>query len=303
MTASTEARLVALGEASPDEWMALSTSAHWNQTEADWQTMLGLGRGWGWGLRAPGERGPDTLVASTLVLPYETRFAWISMVLVLPKHRGRGHARRLLGLALDDLGSRGLLPLLDATPAGRPVYLKHGFVDAWGFERWRRKANAGALPGDAVAPPRVRPLREADWPAIGALDAPAFGASRLPLLRALARRLPGAAWVMEGERALRGFVFGRDGRTALQLGPLVADDDGAGIALLSAALGALQRSGAANGRDLIVDLRSGREPLAAWLRERGFAPERPFTRMVHGAQEKAPGDARRVCLVAGPELG
>ncbi len=301
MTASTEARLVALGEASPDEWMALSTSAHWNQTEDDWQTMLGLGRGWG--LRAPGERGRETLVASTLVLPYEARFAWISMVLVLPKHRGQGHAGRLLGLALDDLHSRGLLPLLDATPAGRPVYLKQGFVDAWGFERWRRKAHPGAMPGDAAVPPRVRPLREADWPGLGGLDGPAFGASRLPLLRALARRLPRAAWVMESERALRGFVLGRDGRTALQLGPLVADDDSAAIALLTAALGALQPGGATNARDVVVDLRNGREPLAAWLRARGFAPERPFTRMVHGAQEKAPGDARRVCLVAGPELG
>ncbi|MBI5716544.1 MAG: hypothetical protein HZC37_02530 [Burkholderiales bacterium] len=303
-----------LADAAPAEWMALSTSAHWNQTEEDWRTMLALGRGWGLRLR-DANSGRDELVASTLVLPYAQRFAWISMVLVLPAQRGRGHAARLLGVALEDLRSQALLPLLDATPAGRPVYLKQGFVDAWGFERWRRKALAGAVP-PAVVPPAsatsmakaaaaadVRPLRESDWPAVDANDVVAFGASRLRLLRALAQRLPGAAWLVEGVVGPRGFLLGRDGRTALQLGPLVADDDGTAIDLLRAALGALHRDSAARGRDLIVDLRNGREPLAAWLRAQGFAPERPFTRMVHGAGNAAPGDAARICLVAGPELG
>ena len=46
--------------------------------------------------------------------------------------------------------------------------------------------------------------------------------------------------------------------------------------------------------------------LPATLRERlseiGFAPERSFTRMVHGPQA-APGETALVVLVAGPELG
>lgn len=292
--------------------MALSTAAHWNQTEQDWRTMLALGHGWG--LRQRDGLGRGTLVASTLVLPYESRFAWISMVLVAPEARGQGHASRLLRVALDDLAARRLLPLLDATPAGRPVYLKQGFVDAWGFERWRCKVLRGAAATAALtagatvgapqaAPPRARPLRESDWPALAACDAAAFGASRLPLLRALAARLPSAAWVVDGMHGPRGLLLGRDGRTALQLGPLVADDGAVAMALLSAALGALRDGGEDRDRDLIVDLRGGREALAGWLRARAFEPERPFMRMVHGAQGKAPGDARRVCLVAGPELG
>jgi hypothetical protein len=42
--------------------------------------------------------------------------------------------------------------------------------------------------------------------------------------------------------------------------------------------------------------------LRAWLEERGFEFQRPFTRMVHGA-DRAPGDEKLVYLVAGPELG
>jgi len=318
---------VPLHEAAPKELMALSASAHWNQNEDDWRTMLALGRGWG--LRQRDPEGRDILIASTLVLPYGgeaiDRFAWVSMVLVLPGQRGQGHAQRLLRIALDDLRAQGLQPVLDATPAGRPVYLKEGFVDTWTFTRWRRPAGALVVSRDssdqaAGRRAAVRPLLEGDWPLIERLDAPAFGASRVPLLRELARRAPTAAWVAE-----RGYVLGRPGRTALQLGPLVVEDgddsdEAADVALplLAAALRGCADEAAR--RDIVVDLRDerderdgrdGREPCAAWLRAQGFVPERPFTRMVHGAQAKAgekakakaPGDAGRVVLVAGPELG
>ena len=159
--------------------VALSRSANWNQNEADWRLMLELGHGWG--VFAP----DGTLAASTLVLPYGGRFAWVSMVLVLPAQRRKGYATKLLRVALDDLRRRGLTPMLDATPAGREVYLQEGFRDTWGFSRLRSSSSA---PGEAA--PGVRSLAAADWPSVLALDAPAFGASREPLLRVLAARLP-----------------------------------------------------------------------------------------------------------------
>ena len=280
--------------------MALSSAAHWNQTEQDWATMLALGRGWG--LRQADAAGCDRLVASTLVLPYGARFAWISMVLVLPEARGQGHAGRLLGVALQSLAADQLLAVLDATPAGRPVYLKHGFVDDWRFARWRcAGGGADTTPGAASA--GVRRLRESDWPALDALDAPAFGACRLPLLQALAARSPQSAWVAEGGLGLRGYLLGRAGRTALQLGPLVAEDDDVAISLLDAAWHPARSAARRLGRDIVVDLREGRDRMAQWLTARGFAIERPFTRMVMSGRQSAPGDARCIALVAGPELG
>lgn len=320
MTANTDPRaaaasspqLVKLTDAAPAQLQALSAAAQWNQTEEDWRTMLAIAQGLSWGVSVRNAAaGGTVLAASTLALPYQSSlpnqppFAWISMVLVLPPWRGQGFATELLRHALKELAARRLRPVLDATPAGHPVYLKHGFVDGWGFTRWRRAAVAGA---PAAAPPSrgpmagIRPRGAADWPAIEALDGPAFGANRLPLLRKLARRLPQAAWVAEKGGKLRGYVLGRDGRTALQLGPLVADDDRTALALLQAALPVVGATASASGRDVIVDLRDPCRGIAAWLQAQGFVAERPFMRMVHGGGVP-PGDAARMVLMAGPELG
>ncbi|MGH8706288.1 MAG: GNAT family N-acetyltransferase, partial [Burkholderiales bacterium] len=173
--ASTE-RVLALGPEHLAGCLALSASANWNQNEADWRLMLQLGRGWG--LALGDEMRGGTLAASTILLPY-CAFAWVSMVLVLPAHRGRGYATTLLDVALAESEKHHLTLVLDATPAGHEVYAQQGFRDTWGFRRYalaREPARA-----EPVAGVSVRPLREADWPQLLALDASAFGASREPL--------------------------------------------------------------------------------------------------------------------------
>lgn len=255
--------------------VALSAAAGWNQNEADWRLMLELGQGWGLAL------ADGTLAASTLVLPYGERFAWISMVLVLPGHRRKGYASRLLSIALNHLEEQGLVPVLDATPAGREVYRQAGFRDCWGFKRYFLNEKTQEEENG-----EVRALREGDWRWILELDRAAFGASRERLLRALAARLPEAALVGEGE----GFVLGRDGREAAQLGPLVANSPQLARRLLDAAVERVA------GR-LYLDIADH-----AGLARPELVLQRPFTRMVRGAA-RAPGEQSKMYLVAGPELG
>jgi ribosomal protein S18 acetylase RimI-like enzyme len=267
--------------------LALSQSANWNQNAADWRLMLGIGQGWGVTL------ADGTLAASTLVLPYGS-FAWVSMVLVLPAQRRRGYATQLLRTALAELKRRALTPILDATPAGREVYVQEGFRDTWGFRRLRLQDTIAAL----ERPAAVRPLRETDWTQLLELDARAFGASRERLLRALAARLPHAALVAEDGGRLAGYLLGRDGREARQLGPLVARSSQAARALLAEALARVPPP-------LYLDVVDREPGITAWLGSLGFEFQRPFTRMVHGALPtmNAPGEAGLVFSPAGPELG
>lgn len=295
------ATVEALTAADLDAALLLSISALWNQCRADWAMLVALGEGWG--IRCSTPSGEVKLAASIVVLPYPSKgsgFSWVSMVLVLPEFRRRGFAAQLLRHAVGVLQERGLTPLLDATPAGHAVYEQEGFRDTWGFARYLCAAPAEPKPRRVSSAPGVgqcttRALREADWSAIAALDLPAFGADRLPLLRSLAQRLPSAAHVAcEGDRPT-GFVLGRDGREAHQIGPLIAADDATAKALLREALASIDGP-------VYIDLVDRRKTLLPWLAAQGFAFQRPFMRMVHGAVA-APGDASRIVLVAGPELG
>ena len=256
--------------------LTLSRSAKWNQNEADWRVMLAIGRGWGITL------GDGTLAAYTVVLPYGGKFAWISMVLVLPEHRRKGHATRLLRVAIAELQASRLTPVLDATPAGREVYRQEGFHDTWSFKRFARGAAGAAVNGQRAGPIVWRRALE--------LDADAFGGDRQWLLRALQKRLPQCALAVP-----EGFVLGREGREAHQVGPIVARDEATALALLEQALGTLSDP-------VYADVADHAPRLQQWLLERGFVVQRPFTRMVHGGG-RAPGNDKLVWLVAGPELG
>jgi len=274
VTASTEHPL---GPQHIAACFALSQAAHWNQNEADWRLMLDIGRGWGLSL------ADGTLIATTLVLPYGA-FAWISMVLVHQDQRRQGHASRLLRLAIDDLRARKLTPVLDATPASREVYRQEGFHDTWTFKRYHKSGSGGAFA------PLIRGVARSAGGFDSGLDREAFGADRARLLRALQQRLPQAA------RSLpNGFVLGRDGREAWQIGPLVARDEETAMALLKPAIAAVPAP-------LYVDVVDHAPRLQQWLQAQGFVFQRPFTRMVHGGG-RAPGNEQLVYLVAGPELG
>jgi len=275
--------IVALDQRHLAGCLALSRSANWNQNEADWRLMLGFGRGWG--ISAP----EGTLRASTIALPYGTDFAWIAMVLVLPEHRRKGYASRLLSVALAEMEKQKRVTLLDATPAGREVYMQAGFRDCWGFKRFSLST---AFPLERKA----KPLASTHWPQVLALDAVAFGASRETVLRNLAARKPSAALVAEGDGQFAGFVLAREGREAIQVGPLVARDAGTARDLLAAALGAMPGP-------VYVDIADHAAALQGWALERGFVVQRSFTRMAHGPEGRTPGEASIVFCPAGPELG
>jgi hypothetical protein len=286
--APTEAlRTALLSPAHAEDGFRLSAEAGWNQTAADWRLMLESGE-------AIGQFTPDgQLVASAVILPYGGRLAWIGMVLTTGGFRRRGLATTNLRWAIRRCEELKLIAGLDATPAGREVYRPLGFADVFGLTRFKAEAPSATAPApDDV---RLRPMRADDLDRIARAEADALGAERRHLVAYSWQAAPEGAWLAEGATGLEGFVLCRPGRLARHIGPLCAGRVETAKALLARAL--------ENRREpASIDVPDDQRAFAAWLGECGFAPVRPFTRMLKDARP-VPGDARRIFAIAGPELG
>ena len=266
--------------------VALSCEAGWNQTGADWRLFVELG-----GVICLLRDG--RVIATAATLPYAGSFAWISMVLVTASERRQGLASWLLRRCVDDLSARKLVPMLDATPAGRAVYRRLGFQDHWTLQRLIGRTLR--MPAAGTSGATMRSIGAADWPRLIAYDTAIFGTDRGGLLRRLAPRLRDTALIAERDGKTAGFLLGRDGRVMNQLGPLLAEDDAVALDLLSRAVGSVPSP-------IAVDVPDRHVKLRGWLTSLGFAAERPLTRMAYGTS-RAFDDAARLFAIAGPELG
>ena len=269
---------------------ALVAEAGWNQTAKDWRAFLELGKVFA--IRD----GSQRVVATAATLPYGGQFAWISMVLVTKEFQRQGLATRLLRRCIEDIQSAGLVPVLDATPAGREVYRGLGFEDSWGFQRYVRKESP--VPQTQSAGPAnvtLQPITDADWPKLCAYDAGIFGADRGALLARMRGRAPAIEKLALRDGKIAGFILGRDGRVATQIGPIVADDEHVARALLEQAIDNTPGQ-------TFIDVADAKTGMIADLAARGFVSQRPLTRMLLG-RSTAFGDGRRTYAVAGPEFG
>jgi hypothetical protein len=278
------ASIEAIGSDQCEAVWPLSIEAGWNQNVADWRFMLGAGQGFGC-------RGADgRWEASSLVLPLGDKLAWISMVLVTSARRRGGLGSGLLKRCIAEVLASGAVAGLDATEQGRPIYLPLGFHDLYRISRWHLEGVREA--SSDIAP---RPVTASDLPAIIAYDCARSGMERPALLRHLAGRQPKAAWVVESAGRLKGFVMGREGRTATSIGPVVADDEATGLTLIARAASAVPGP-------FIIDVPEAHGDIRRWLQRQGATSPRGYMRMTLG---NAPGldDPSHLFALAGPELG
>ncbi|MGO9269934.1 MAG: GNAT family N-acetyltransferase [Terriglobia bacterium] len=303
--------------------MRLKDIAGWNQTSRDWERFLDASPE-GCFVAEQGGRVCGTVTT----IAYEGRFAWIGMVLVDPEYRSRGFGTQLLETAIAYLDAAGIPTLkLDATPQGKPLYEKLGFVPEYEIERWALRAafhtdgddtggvrdselgiRRGRLrSGDLFCEPRI-PNPEPRFPErfvggepgsledIIRTDYEVFGADRGALLRSLHRDAPGFTISIHNEEELCGYALGRRGSWADHLGPWTALDEAAAHGLLQEFL---SRSA---GRDIFVDCLKSNPFAGRLLHTAGFEFTRPLTRMARGVNAY-PGRPEFLCAILGPEFG
>jgi ribosomal protein S18 acetylase RimI-like enzyme len=263
--------------------MQLKEVAHWNQTVADWELFLAAHPEGCFVSEVDGR-----VVGTVTTIIYEDRFAWIGMLLVDREFRSRGIGRALLRQAIQHLDSRGVPCLkLDATPQGKPLYEKLGFVDEYEIERWELKRE----PPEPKSRATARHLAE-----VLQLDREVFGADRNALLRALGESAPEFVQVLVGPTGVSGYSFGRHGSHSDHLGPWVARDESEAEQLLDTFLGRSARA------SIVVDCLKANAWARGALQARGFELVRPLTRMRRG-ENLYPGRPEMVCAILGPEFG
>lgn len=268
--------------------LRLSAQAGWNQLEADWRRALGL--------------QPDgCLVAEQDGFPVGTTttcifdsIAWIAMVLVDASCRGGGIGTALMKHALAFLGARGVRSVrLDATPLGRPLYLKLGFVEEYALTRYDGQPASGVASGprgQEAPTDRTAP----DLATLAALDRAITGTNRTGLLRALLADNGAHLRWFDDDQALAGFLLSRPGAKALHIGPCLGSPT-AGQALLADALARHA------GQRVFVDVPDANRPAVALAQSAGLQAQRPLYRMCRGP---APAeDPTRIWATFGPEKG
>jgi ribosomal protein S18 acetylase RimI-like enzyme len=265
----------------------LNTLAGWNQTDADWSRFL-FASPRGCFVMEDGAK----VVGSIATFPFEDRFAWISMVLVDPEYRNRGIGSELLRRAIEHLDDAGIPTLkLDATPLGKPLYEKLGFVSEFEIARWNLRRKVLENPGLSAEIAPAGQLTE-----VLAYDRKVFGADRSSLLGSLAERGPALTLAVVRGTEVQGYAFGRRGLFADHLGPWMASDPHTAKIMLA---DFLRRSS----RDtVIVDALQSNQAAGESLRDCGFTIARPLTRMYRGPNA-FPGKPELLCAILGPEFG
>src|ERR1700756_4638293 len=125
----------------------LSAQAGWNQTEEDWRTLLELSPEGCLTIEVDGH-----LAATTTLLCYGRRLAWIGMVLTKAEYQRRGFARRLVAHALEHEDRMGIATIkLVATVQGQPLYESLRFRSEQEIERWSRSGGNGQLPASPAS--------------------------------------------------------------------------------------------------------------------------------------------------------
>ncbi len=264
--------------------LRLCRASGWNQIEEDWSLVLQLSPA---GCRVAEQDGK--VIGSVATLRYQDQFGWVSMVLVDPQYRRSGIGTRLLSEALALLHDVSCIRL-DATPAGRAMYLQYGFLDEHPISRWT--AMAGVTEPRSV---NIRRMSEKDFQAMLAKDRQVFGADRTPILQSLFDRSPAYAGVT-GNPDMRGYCLGRPGFRYHQLGPVIAENEDVARELVAHSLAHT------TGQPFAIDTPRHSPSWLRWLRSAGFVEERSFVRMYRGRRNTSE-ITQRIYATAGPEFG
>ena len=199
---------------------ALVAAVGWPHRRADIAALIELGRG------RLARAGDGRTLGVGLWWPFGDTAARLGLVVVSPDTQGLGMGRRLVEQLLADAAPRSVMLL--ATPAGRPLYERLGFVEVGAVCQ-----HQGEYSGRRHSDPRIRAATPEDRSAVLGLDAAAVGVPRPAVLDHLLT--VGRAFVLVEDAKVTGYAIERGFGRGSVVGPVVAATESDAIALFNAA--------------------------------------------------------------------
>jgi GNAT superfamily N-acetyltransferase len=268
--------------------ISLSNSEGWNQTEKDWKLLL---------------ENPlnicivaqcnNQVIGTATALNHSNKIAWIGMVLVDKSFRGRGVGKMLLTNIIGALRNVDSIKL-DATPVGLPLYQKLGFIDEYKIYRMINPSLQSFEKQTFSYEPVNIDLES--FSDVLKLDKRIFGTARTYLLQALFSNYPAKAYLVNRNKKLDGYMFGRNGARFNYIGPVAALAEDSARILISKALESV------NHQPVALDILQDKEDLIKWLESLGFVKHRHFIRMYLKSNSYS-GLIKNNYLISGPEFG
>jgi len=275
--------------------LGLSRQAGWNQTESDWRRFISMEPEGCFVAELDGSP-----VGTTTTCVFGHQVAWIAMVLVDKDVRGRGIGTGLLKHALDYLKERKVGTVrLDATPAGRPIYEKLGFVPEYELARFEGMVGDLRL---TIADCRLKNRKskienrksKIVFPDLIEFDHRMTGTDRAKMLSRLFEEFPELVRCVRQGNKVEGYAAARPGANAIQAGPCIATAS-AGPSLLSDTLNRCA------GKPVFVDIPLDNARAVKIAESSGLKVQRCFTRMCLG--ERINDNAQAIWSSSGPEKG
>jgi GNAT superfamily N-acetyltransferase len=263
--------------------LALAIDRAWLAEERKWRLLFDIGTVYGVRDQA------GDLAGVTALTRHGAELATIGVMLVAARYGRRGLGRHLMTHALAEAGTATVF--LHATPSGRPLYEKLGFVPAGTCHTYL----GGFVPaGSGGGPAQSRPAGPGDLSAIRRLDAQANGTDRARLVR----RLPGFTEqlrVVERRGGLTGYGGAYRGLRYVSIGPIIAESTGDAKSLIADLAGAVAGP-------VRVDIYDRHPQLLDWVATRGLAWHDSSLAMVLDGRP-LPGDRGRCFAPLMPALG
>ncbi|MCK5844664.1 MAG: GNAT family N-acetyltransferase, partial [Victivallales bacterium] len=166
------------------ELNGLVEQAGWNQLPRDWANFLKLAPDVSLAMVRLGK-----VVGTVTSIKYQKQVAWIGMVIVDKRTRRMGISSRLMNAAIEASDDCETIKL-DATPAGREVYKKLGFVDEYSLTRLTGIGRLAQTESNEVSS-----FSQNDMDELIRFDGDAFGVERGELLKQFVADTPELAFV------------------------------------------------------------------------------------------------------------